>query len=64
VPRDIVSRLNAETVRILKLADVRQNLASQGADPLFMAPDEFGAFIRAETAKWAKVVRSSGVYAE
>ncbi len=64
VPRDVVARLNAEVARSLKLADVRQNLAGQGADPLFMTSDEFGSFIKAETAKWAKVVKSSGVYAE
>lgn len=64
VPREIVAKLNAEVVRILKLPDVRQNLAGQGADPLFLAPDEFGAFIKTETAKWAKVVKASGASAD
>jgi tripartite-type tricarboxylate transporter receptor subunit TctC len=64
VPRDIVSKLNAEVVRIVRLADVRQNLASQGADPLAMTPDEFGAFMKAETAKWAKIVKASGARAD
>lgn len=64
VPREIVTRLNTEVVRILKLPDVRQNLAGQGAEPLFMTPDEFGAFIKAETAKWAKVVKASGAGAD
>ena len=64
VPREIVSKLNAEVVRILKLPDVRQNLAGQGAEPLFLTPDEFGAFIKAETAKWAKVVKASGATAD
>lgn len=64
VPREIVTRINAEVVRILKIADVRQSLAGQGADPLFMPPDEFGAFIKAETAKWAKVVKASAAVAD
>ena len=64
VPREIVAKLNAEVVRILKLPDVRQNLAGQGADPLFLAPDEFGAVIKTETAKWAKVVKASGASAD
>ena len=64
VPREIVAKLNAEVVRILKLPDVRQNLAGQGADPLFLAPDELGAFIKTETAKWAKVVKASGASAD
>lgn len=64
VPRDIVNKLNAEVVRIVGLPDVKRNLASQGADPLVMTPDEFGAFMRAETAKWAKVVTASGARAD
>ena len=64
VPRDIVSKLNAEVVRIVGLADVKRNLASQGADPLVMTPDEFGAFMKAETAKWAKIVKASGARAD
>jgi len=64
VPRDIVSKLNTEVVRIVRLADVKRNLASQGADPLVMTPDEFGAFMKAETAKWGKVVKASGARAD
>ena len=64
VPRDIVSKLNAEVVRIVELADVKRNLASQGADPLVMTPDEFDAFMKAETAKWAKIVKASGTRAD
>jgi tripartite-type tricarboxylate transporter receptor subunit TctC len=63
-PRDIVTKLNAEVQRILKLPDVRQNLAVQGGEPLFMSADEFGAFIRDETAKWGKVVKAAGVHAD
>ncbi len=64
VSRDIVSKLNAEVVRIVELADVKRNLASQGADPLVMTPDEFDAFMKAETAKWAKIVKASGTRAD
>ncbi len=63
-PRDVVNKLNGEVVRILKLADVKQNLASQGAEPLFMSADAFDTFMREETAKWAKVVKAAGVYAD
>ena len=64
VPRDIVSKLNAEVMRIVGLEDVKRNLASQGAYPLAMTPDEFGAFMKAETAKWAKIVKASGARAD
>ncbi len=43
---------------------VQQNLANQGATPLSMTPAEFDAFMRAETAKWAKVVQASGARAD
>ena len=64
VPRDVVGKLNAEVVRIVGLEDVKRNLASQGAYPLAMTPDEFGAFMKGETAKWAKIVRASGARAD
>ena len=64
VPRDIVSKLNAEVMRIVGLEDVKRNLASQGAYPLVMTPDEFGAFMKTETAKWAKIVKASGARAD
>jgi tripartite-type tricarboxylate transporter receptor subunit TctC len=64
VPRYIVSKLNAEVVRIVELADVKRNLASQGAAPLVMTPDEFDAFMKAETAKWAKIVKASATRAD
>ena len=58
--KEIVSRLNAEIIRILGAADMKEKLASQGADVLTMTPDQFGNFIRNEKARWAKVVKDSG----
>ena len=58
--QDIVSRLNSETRRIMNLPGVKERLAAQGAETLTSTPQEFGAFIRSETAKWAKVVKFSG----
>src|SRR4029079_8402073 len=53
-PREIVSRLNGEIVRIVQLADVREKLHAQGAEPLSATPQEAAAFIRSEIARWAK----------
>jgi tripartite-type tricarboxylate transporter receptor subunit TctC len=64
MPRDIVSKLHAEIVRILKIPEIREKLSAQGADPVGNTPEEFGAYIRAETVKWAKVVKASGAKAE
>jgi tripartite-type tricarboxylate transporter receptor subunit TctC len=64
MPRDIVNKLHAEIVRILKMPEIRDKLSAQGADPVGNTPEEFGAYIRAETTKWAKVVKASGAKAE
>ena len=48
----------------MKLPDVRQNLLRQGAEPVGDASEEFAAYIKSETAKWAKVVKASGARVE
>ena len=60
-PRDVVGRLNVEILRIVGAADMRERLGKQGADVRTTTPDEFGSFIRTETAKWAKVVKDANV---
>jgi len=60
-PREIVNRLSGEVVAILQLNDVGETLRRQGAQPEGMTPDQFAAFQRSEIAKWAKVVKESGV---
>jgi tripartite-type tricarboxylate transporter receptor subunit TctC len=59
-PREIVSRLHTEVVRVLRIPEVRDQLTSQGADVVGNSPDEFSAWIRAEVKKWADVVKVSG----
>jgi len=59
-PREIVSRLHTEVAKILRSADVRDQLTSQGADIVGNSPDEFTAWISNEVTKWAGVVRTSG----
>jgi len=63
-PRDIVDKLAEETAKILGMPDVREKLAAQGAEPVGNSPEAFGAFVRAEIAKWAKVIKESGATAE
>jgi len=64
LPRDIVSRLNAEVIHALKPPEIRDKLTQQGADPVGSTPEEFAAYINAETIKWEKVVKASGAKAE
>ena len=63
-PRAIVMKLNAETVTILKLAEVRERLLADGAEPVGNSPEEFGAFIKSEIDKWGKVIKAAGLKAE
>jgi tripartite-type tricarboxylate transporter receptor subunit TctC len=63
-PPAIIARLNREIVAILHLHDIVERLSSQGAEALGSTPEEFAAYIRSETLKWAKVVRDSGAKAE
>ena len=63
-PADVVTKLNREIVRILASPDVRQRLMSEGAEPIGSAPGQFDAYVNAEIAKWAKVVKESGAQAD
>ncbi len=64
LPREIVDKLYAEVAHILKVPELRDKLIQQGADPVASSPAEFAAYIRAETTKWARVVKMSGAKAE
>ena len=63
-PRPIIDRLNAEIVKLLKSPDVRDRLIADGTDPAPTTPEEFGAYIRSDIPKWAKVVKASGAVVE
>ena len=63
-PPAVVTRLAAETQRIMKLPDVRDRITGLGAQPVGGTPREFGAFIHSEIAKWQKVIRDAGVKVE
>ena len=60
-PKDIVNKLSRETARILKLPDVSARLADLGAESVGSTPEQFSAHIKAEIAKWAKVIKDANV---
>jgi tripartite-type tricarboxylate transporter receptor subunit TctC len=60
-PRDIVNKLSAEIVRILRLPDIQEKLIAMGAEPVGNTPEEFTTFIRADIQKWANVVRAANI---
>ena len=60
-PRAIVERLNAEALKALASPEVREKLTVLGAEPMAMTPAAFDAFIKAEGARMAQVVKSAGI---
>ena len=63
-PRELVMRLNTELVKALRDPELRRRLTQQGFEPGGDSPEEFAAFMRAETEKWARVIRKAGVKIE
>jgi len=63
-PREIVTKLHAEVVRIIKLPEVYERIASEGADFVGDTPEQFTAFFKAEIVKWGKAVKVSGARPE
>lgn len=63
-PKEIVNKLNAEIVDILKRKDVADKLNQQGAIPVGDTPEQFSAYIKAEIEKWGGVVRSANIKAD
>ncbi len=63
-PRPIIMRLNAEVTKVLAMPEVKDFLFNQGLDPAPGTPEQFGAYIKSEITKWAKVVKDSGARAD
>ena len=60
-PKNIVSTLHGDIATILQMPDVKQRLVATGADPVGSTPEQFRAFLIAETKKWAKVIKDAGL---
>ncbi len=60
-PRDIVNRLNQELAKALASPDIRERFASGGIEPLTSTPEQFAAFARAETVRYAKVIKDANI---
>ena len=60
VPKNLVSKINADITAILADADMKERLDKLGAEPAPLSPDQFANYVREEVAMWAKVVKASG----
>ena len=63
-PREIIARLNTEANKVLARTDVRDAFAQQGTEVVGGTPEQFAAQIRADIARWGKVIREAGVKME
>lgn len=63
-PREAINRANQDLTKMLRSPDTRERILAMGGIPLANTPDEFTAFVTAEIAKWAKVVKAAGIKPE
>ncbi|MDB5925962.1 MAG: hypothetical protein JWN13_4898 [Betaproteobacteria bacterium] len=62
--REIIVRLHTDVVAVLRSAEIKQRLANDGAEAVGSTPEEFGAYIKSETVKWARVLKAAGIEPE
>jgi tripartite-type tricarboxylate transporter receptor subunit TctC len=60
-PHAIVERLNQETTRALRSAEVKDRITGEGMEVVASTPEQFAAYIKSETEKWNKVIKSAGI---
>ena len=63
-PREVIQKLHGDISKVLAQPEVRDKIQSMGADVIGSTPEQFAAFMRAETAKWAKIVKEANIRAE
>jgi tripartite-type tricarboxylate transporter receptor subunit TctC len=63
-PRNVITRVNGELVKIMHSPELKEKLAATGTDPLTSTPEEFAAYIKREITKWGEVIRKAGIKAD
>ena len=59
-PKPVIAKLHDEIVKALGLREVRERVATFGFEPVGNTPEEFGEFVKADIAQWARVAKESG----
>ena len=63
-PRDLVAKLNADIVTLLNTPEIKQKIVGLGAEPIGNSPDEMDRFLREDRARWAKLIKETGLKLE
>lgn len=61
VPREIVTRLNAEIVKVLERPEIKERFASQALEPAYLTAPQFTDYMKAEVARWGKLIKEAGI---
>ena len=60
-PKAIITNLAAEIGKVLAVQDVKENLAAQGLDTFYASPEQFAAILKADTVKFARVIKVANI---
>jgi len=60
-PKEIVARMHREIEKIVQMPEVQERLSASGAEPVASTPEQFGAYLSAEVAKWGRVVKQAKI---
>jgi tripartite-type tricarboxylate transporter receptor subunit TctC len=63
-PAPVIGRMNAELLKIMKMPDVVDRFASLGVEALSSSPEELGAYVKAEIASFAKLIKAANIRAD
>ena len=63
-PPRAIERLHSEIVKAMNIPELREKLIAQGTDPVDSNPRAFGAFMKAESANWARVIKDANIRAD
>jgi tripartite-type tricarboxylate transporter receptor subunit TctC len=60
-PRDIITRLNGEWIKIAAMPDTREKMQNAGFEPMSSTPENFSEFVKTEIVRWGKVIKDANV---
>jgi len=63
-PREAIGKLHGEIVKTMAIAEIKEKLIAQGTDPVGTTPEQFGAFMKSESAKWSRVIKEANIRPE
>ncbi|MGZ8212267.1 MAG: Bug family tripartite tricarboxylate transporter substrate binding protein [Burkholderiales bacterium] len=61
VPRPVIDKVNADMIKVLAMADVKEKLAVFGVEPISSTPEQFGKYMDTERAKWGKLIKEANI---